>query len=386
MTSKYAKKAKDEKISKAVIQNKTTKSLKDSKEFITNLLDLRKSTKLKTTYVTGTERAINNNGCDKVYFDFRFDGTVTGRLSCGGATKGRKHSDKMGVSFHTLPQTDEDYETDLVSRNIRSQFVSPKGWSFLAGDYSQMELRVLAVLANEGSMKKAFLEDRDIHSSTASLIFGVSENKVTKKQRNIAKTVNFLIVYGGGAYNLSETAGISLSEAENVFVKYRENFPRVFSYMEVTKERVMEDEYVTTLFGRKRHLPNVRSSDKKIVAQAVRQANNFTVQSPASDVMLCAIDGICESFESQDLKSRIVATVHDSVEIVTPFETTFQTLETMREQMMNPPALADLGIEFDVPLVVDLEVGLSFGDLMDVEFNDSGKVKNQEQIMEYLGA
>jgi DNA polymerase-1 len=386
MVSKYEKKARDEKISRAVIGNKTTKSLKESKAFITDLLELRKSTKLKTTYVTGTRRAIENNGYDKVYFDFRFDGTVTGRLSCGGATKGRKNSDKMGVSFHTLPQTDEDYETDLVSRNIRSQFVAPSGWSFLAGDYSQMELRVLAVLANEGSMKKAFLEGRDIHTSTASLIFGVSENQVTKKQRNIAKTVNFLIVYGGGEYNLSETAGITMVEAENVFVKYRENFPKVFSYMEIIKKRVMQDEYVTTLFGRRRHLPNVRSNNKKVVAQAVRQANNFTVQSPASDVMLCAIDGVCEDIENKSLLSRVVATVHDSVEIISPFSTTIQTLEIMRKQMMNPPALEDLGIEFDVPLVVDLEVGASFGDLMDVEFDDSGKVSNEEEIMEYLGA
>ena len=121
MVSKYEKKARDEKISRAVIGNKTTKSLKEAKAFITDLLELRKSTKLKTTYVTGTQRAIENNGYEKVYLDFRFDGTVTGRLSCGGATKGRKNSDKMGVSFHTLPQTDEDYETDLVSRNIRSQ-------------------------------------------------------------------------------------------------------------------------------------------------------------------------------------------------------------------------------------------------------------------------
>tara|TARA_R110000737_G_scaffold36331_1_gene55700 strand:- start:1912 stop:3069 length:1158 start_codon:yes stop_codon:yes gene_type:complete len=380
--NKYQKKAKDEKISRAVIADKTTKSLRESKAFITDLLELRKSTKLSTTYVTGTRNAIKNNGHEKVYFDFRFDGTKTGRLSCGGSTRGKKKTDKQGVSFHTLPQTDDDYETADVSRNIRSQFVAPVGWIFLAADYSQMELRVLSVLANEGAMKKAFLEGRDIHTSTAAMIFGVSESQVTKKQRGIAKTVNFLIVYGGGAYNLSETAKISLADAEKVFVKYRENFPRVFSYMDIIEENVMRDEYVTTIFGRKRRLPNVRSNTKKVVAQAVRQANNFTVQSPASDVMLCAIDGIEEELEVEEMESRVVATVHDSVEVVSPPVEVFGCLELMRSNMMNPIAMEELGVELDVPLVVDVEAGKSFGEVIEVKFDDLGKVINKEEVLE----
>lgn len=381
--NKYQQKAQDERIATAVIKSKTTKELQDARFFIDQLLKLRKTSKLKTTYVTGTKNAIKYNGEDKVYFDFKFDSTVTGRMSCSGYKAGPMKP--KGVSFHTLPNPDEDDEGVDVSRNIRSSFCAPKGThAFITADYSTMELRILSFIAGEGAMKLAFYEGKDLHTYTASLLFKCREDQVDKKQRKIAKTINFLIVYGGGAPNLSQVAGISIPEAEKIIQRYGKVFPRVFSYMKVVEDQVKSLGYVTTLFGRKRHLPNVNSPDLKVVNRAVRQALNFTVQSPASDVMLCAVDGITDSFVELGMSSRLVATVHDSVEVVSPYEESLRAIYSIRKNMMNPPALSELGIEFDVPLVVDIEIGHNFGLCTGVKFDENGIITNQEEILEYI--
>lgn len=380
--NKYQEAAKHKKIAEAVIRDKSTEDLIEIQKFITNFLDMQKVGKLHTTYVNGTKKAIAFNEQDRVYFDFRFEGTVTGRLSCAGQ---KIKGDPMGLSFHTLPNPDEDDEGGVdVSKNIRSIFTAPDGWVFLASDYSTMELRVLSVLSGEYAMKKAFLEGRDLHTATASMLFGTSEENVSKKERKIAKTINFLIVYGGGPPNLAQVAGIPLSEAEQAIDRYKKVFPRIFHYMEVVEEQLRRDHYVTTIFGRRRHLPNITSFDKKKQAEAIRQAVNFTVQSAASDVLVCACEGIMKEFEEKGMEARVVATVHDSIEVVCPKHETEEALKIKRRNMMNPPAFEELGIEFDVPLVVDCEVGYDFGVVHEVEFCEDNNIENKEELAEFF--
>jgi DNA polymerase-1 len=246
--------------------------------------------------------------------------------------------------------------------NIRDMFVAPEGYDFITADYSAMELRVLAHIADEKNMKKAFVAGKDLHTYTASLVFEKPEDKVSKQERQIAKAVSFLIVYGGGPFNLSETMGISLKKAEKVIAQYAKVYPGVFKYMSVVNASIEEDGYITTLFGRRRNLPDVRSTVYKIKNRALRQGLNFTVQSAASDVLVCAVLGIVDTIKREGLLARLVATVHDSLEFICPQNETVSMCAIIRDEMENGNYMRDkLGIQLTVPLAIDLEIGSSFG-------------------------
>ena len=345
------------KISKSVVASKTTEELLDAKKFLKGLLDLRKSEKLAKTYIQGTKHAIEYNGTNKVFVDFRFDGTTTGRLSCASYNA----QEAMGVSFHTLPRE--------TKNNIRSIFRAPHGHYFIAADYAAMELRVLSHIAKEGNMQTAFNQGADLHTYTAKLLF--NKENISKTERQIAKTVSFLIVYGGGPFNLAETMSIPMRRAEKIIENYKNVYPGIFSYMEFVNNFIRENGYAYTIFGRKRNLPDVYSRDRGVVNRALRQGLNFTIQSTASDILLCSLLGISRRFEEEELYARPVATVHDSVEIVSPEEEVEKVLEILYDEMVNYPTIKEIfNIHFDVPLSIDAEVGRSFGDGKVVKFED----------------
>ena len=345
------------KISKSVIQAKSQEELAEAKRFLKGLLDLRKSEKLAKTYIQGTRKAISYNGTNKVFVDFRFDGTTTGRLSCAAYNA----QEAMGVSFHTLPR-----ETET---NIRSIFTAPSGYAFIAADYAAMELRVLSHIAKEGNMQKAFNEGADLHTYTAKLLFNKQE--ITKQERQIAKTVSFLIVYGGGPFNLAETMGIPMRRAEKIIENYKNVYPGIFEYMEFVNEFIKNNGYAYTIFGRKRNLPDVGSRDRSVVNRALRQGLNFTIQSTASDILLCSLLGASRRFKEVGLEARPVATVHDSIEITCPDEEVEKVLTILYDEMVNYPTIKEVfNIHFDVPLAIDAEVGSSFGDGKEVQFKE----------------
>lgn len=354
--SKWQYRDEGKKISKSVVSAKSRSELLDAKKFVKGLLDLRKSEKLAKTYIQGTKKAIEYNGTNKVFVDFRFDGTTTGRLSCAAYNAQRA----MGVSFHTLPRTTEN--------NIRNIFRAPEGYSFIAADYAAMELRVLAHVAKEGNMQKAFIEGADLHTYTAELLF--NKKNITKQERQIAKTVSFLIVYGGGPFNLSETMNISLSKAEKIIDSYKNVYPAIFEYMEFVNDFIRTNGYAYTIFGRRRNLPDVGSRNKTVVNRALRQGLNFTIQSTASDILLTSLLGISRRFKASNLSARPVATVHDSVEVVCPDNEVENVLEILYDEMVNYPTIKEIfNIHFDVPLAIDAEVGRSFGDGKEVRFD-----------------
>ena len=344
----------DKQISADYVSKKSTDELRDAKKWLGSLLELRKVQKLYKTYVNGIERAVEVNDTNKVYVDYRMDGTLTGRLSCASYSN-------MGVSFHTLPREDK--------HNIRSMFTAPEGHSFITVDYAAMELRVLAHIAKETTMQEAFTAGVDLHTYTASLLFQKKEEKIKKQERQIAKAVSFLIAYGGGAYRLAETTGITQRRAEKIIEKYAEVYPGIFRYMDFVHDFIRQNQYAYTIFGRRRHLPDVTSRDNQVAKGALRQGLNFTIQSAASDILLCAIKGITESFKG--LNARIVATVHDSVEIIAPHDEVAEVLEIVYDEMVNYKTVKkDFGIQFNLPLKIDAEVGTSFGDGKEVEFKD----------------
>ena len=344
-------------ISKSVIADKTKEELVESKKFLKGLLELRKSEKLTKTYIQGTKNAIAYNEHDKIYVDFRFDGTATGRLSCAAYTAQKA----MGVSFHTLPRE--------TTNNIRSLFKAPGDWAFIAADYAAMELRVLSHIAKEGNMQLAFNQGADLHTYTARLLF--NKEKITKQERQIAKTVSFLIVYGGGAFNLSETMGISLNRAKKIIKDYDNVYPGIFEYMEFVNKFIKENGYAYTIFGRKRNLPDVYSKDHKVVNRSLRQGLNFTIQSSASDILLTSLLGACDRFKEAGMQAQPVATVHDSIEIICPQEEVKDALTILYDEMVNYPKIKDIfNIHFDIPLAIDAEVGKSFGDGEAVHFEN----------------
>lgn len=347
--SKWKHRDEGKRISKLVIADKSTEDLHSARTFLKGLLDLRKSEKLTKTYIEGTKKAIEYNGKNRVYCDFRFDGTATGRLSCAAYNAQKA----MGVSFHTLPRETEN--------NIRSLFAAPKDWAFIAADYAAMELRVLSHIAKEGNMQLAFNQGADLHTYTAKLLFNKQE--ISKEERQIAKAVSFLIVYGGGAFNLSETMNIPMKRAEKIIKDYENVYPGIFSYMDHVNNFIKENGYAYTIFGRKRNLPDVYSKDRQVVNRALRQGLNFTIQSSASDILLTSLLGASRRFKEAGLEATPVATVHDSIEIICPKEEIEKTVEILYDEMVNYPTIKEVfNIYFDVPLAIDIEVGTSFGD------------------------
>jgi DNA polymerase-1 len=372
--SKWKYREEGKRINKTVLQEKSLEQLRESKKFIESLLDLRKSEKLSKTYITGVKNAVEYNNKKKIFVDYRMDGTATGRLSC--ASYNAKKS--MGVSFHTLPRETEN--------NIRSIFVAPKDHAFITVDYSAMELRMLAHIAKEGNMQLAFKSGEDLHTYTATMVFNKEAEKITKLERQIAKSTSFLIVYGGSAFNLAETMGISRKRAEKVVENYQRAYPGIFSFMDHVNDFIRENKYAYTIFGRRRNLPDVDSRDRKVVNRALRQGLNFTIQSSASDILLCSLLGIRNKFGRLGMKSKVVSTVHDSIELISPKEEVKSACEIIYDEMVNYPyAREKFGIDLDVPLAIETEVGYSFGDGVGVQYDES-KVMNIQDIQDYFVA
>lgn len=370
-----SKKIDHEGVSAAVIKEAPTETLEGALKFLTSLKELRTVKKLNDTYYNGILKAIEYNGENRAYYTFKFDGTVTGRLACS-SYKVLKQS--MGVSFHTLPRVDASGKRP----NVRSLFIPDKRY-FITADYSQMEVRVLAHLSKDANLIKAFYSGHDLHKYTASLIFNIDVGKVSKEQRQIAKTITFLILYGGGAWKLSREVGISEAAAKDIIENYFKVFPGVREWIDGVKKEVYTNKYVKNIFGRRRNLENIRSISKKMKAKAERQAGNFIVQSSASDILAFVVLDIALQLKAAGLDSSIKATVHDSIELESSREDLEDTIKIVRYTMLNYPKLKKLtNFSSLVPFGVEIECGRSFGEGVVIHFNDSGSVYNIEEMYE----
>tara|TARA_Y100000034_G_scaffold98959_1_gene121392 strand:+ start:16 stop:1131 length:1116 start_codon:yes stop_codon:yes gene_type:complete len=356
-----------------VIKSKTTSELLTTKDFISDLLSLRKVQKLEKTYINGTRKAIEYVNQNKVFVDYRFDGTATGRLSCAAYTAEKP----MGVSFHTLPRE--------TTNNIRSIFVAPEDHAFITVDYSNMELRILAHLSGDAEMIKAFKKGEDLHAYTASLLFNKDLSSVTTKERNISKSCSFLVVYGGGAFNLSELTGLPLSRAKFVVDTYKTVYPDVFKFMNHIHKFIQENKYAYTIFGRRRNLEDIISKDASVRHRVLRQGFNFVIQSAASDLLLCSLLGIVKDIQEKNMAARIVATVHDSIELVCPYEEIASLSEIVYGNMVNCfYANSKFGITLKVPLGIELIVGNSFGEGIEAKYDNMGCTINMDEVCDYF--
>lgn len=263
-------------------------SLKDKHEIAAMILDYRELTKLKSTYVDAIPALADGEG--RVHTKLNQASTSTGRLS------------STNPNLQNIPIRTER------GRLVRKAFIADEGSCLISADYSQIELRVLAHITDDKGLTRAFSDDLDIHAATASEVFGVELNAVTPEHRRIAKAVNFGLAYGQGPQGLSETLGISRSEASDIITRYFKRFAGVKEYMEAVVREGLEKGFVETLFGRRRYIPELRSQNQMLRRAGERAAVNAPIQGTASDLVKLAMIQLHES-----LPIPLLLQVHDEL-------------------------------------------------------------------------
>jgi DNA polymerase-1 len=244
-----------------------------------------------------------------------------------------------------------------LGRRIRRAFVpEKKGWLLLSADYSQIELRILAHLAREEAMIEAFSRGQDIHSYTASLVYGVPVSEVTNEMRYRAKAVNFGIVYGQQAFGLSSQLNISVSEAESFLRQYHARYPAVKRYMEETIARAEQSGFVTTLFNRRREIPQLNSDSSTARQNGRRIAINTPVQGSAADIIKMAMINIDRRLREMSLKSKMILQIHDEL----LFELPEEELPHLRGMVVQEMESIK---ELVVPLKVDIKFGTNWAEI-----------------------
>ena len=304
-------------------------------EIVGLILHYRTLTKLQNTYIEGLLKEIRPD-TGKIHTYYRQTIASTGRLS------------SQFPNLQNIPiRLDE-------GRQIRKAFLpSEPGWLIFAADYSQIELRVLAHISGDERLKDAFWQDMDIHTKTAMDVFGVSREQVDANMRRQAKAVNFGIIYGISDYGLSQNLKITRKEAKAFIDQYFSIFQGVRRYMDSIVEQARRDGYVTTLLGRRRYLPDIRSSNYNVRSFAERTAMNTPIQGTAADIIKLAMVRMDEELRQRSLRSRMLLQVHD--ELV--FEVPEEELETMKTLV---PQVMESAVKLDVPLKADISYGPSW--------------------------
>jgi len=296
------------------------------------LLEYRQLTKLKTTYVDALPALVDQK-TGKVHTSFNQCATETGRLS------------SSNPNLQNIP-----IKTD-IGRNIRRAIVaSDKENLLISCDYTQVELRMLAHLSKDEDLIAAFIAGHDIHKITASLIYGIEEKDVTDEMRDTAKRVNFGIVYGLTSFGLSRDLNISFDEAQAFIDAYFARYPRVKEYIESEIKKAQNDGYVTTILGRRRYIPEIKSKNMAVRQFAERQAVNTPIQGSASDLIKLAMINIRNEIKDQGLKSRMVLQIHDELLFDLPKDELSPLVKLVRERMEKV-------LKLDVPITVDIKKG-----------------------------
>ncbi|WP_073078638.1 DNA polymerase I [Sporobacter termitidis] len=299
------------------------------------LMDFRELTKLKSTYVDGLMKVISSDG--RIHTNFQMTVAATGRLS------------STEPNLQNIPIRKE------LGGELRKMFVAGEGNVLVDADYSQIELRILAHIADDKAMQDAFKNGEDIHAVTASQVFMTPLAHVTPLQRSRAKAVNFGIVYGISAFSLSQDIGVSVAEAKLYIDSYFEKYSGVRAYMKDTVEKAKRDGYVTTLFGRRRYLPELKSSNFNMRSFGERAAMNTPIQGTAADVMKLAMVGTYKRLKTAGLSAQLILQVHDELIAECPACEAGQVQRILTEEMENAVCLS-------VPLTAEAHVGKSWSD------------------------
>ena len=309
--------------------------LRGSHPIIQEILDYRQLTKLKSTYVDGLGKVIGPDG--RIHTCFQNTVTATGRLS------------STEPNLQNIP-----IRTELGAQ-LRKMFVAPAGRVLVDADYSQIELRLLACMAGDQAMIDGFNSGEDIHRITASQVFGVPQEEVTPQMRRSAKAVNFGIVYGISDFSLSQDIGVTVAQAKEYKEKYFQHYSGVRSYMDGVVARARADGYVTTLFARRRWVPELKSSNFNTRSFGERVALNAPIQGTAADIIKVAMIRVRDRLLAEGLKGRLVLQVHDELIVECPEEEAEAVRRLVKEEM-------EAVISLPVPLVADTAAGRSWAD------------------------
>ena len=313
--------------------NATLQKLRPDCPLIDDILEYRSYQKLYSTYVEGLLKVIGPDG--RIHSTFNQTEARTGRLS----------SDNPNLQ--NIP-----IRTELGSQ-LRGFFIAKPGCVLVDADYSQIELRILAHITGDEHMQEAFRSGQDIHRSTAAKIYGIPLEEVTPRLRTAAKAINFGIMYGKGAFSLSEDLGVSMREAGTFLKNYLDSFPKVDGYMEKTIADAKEKGYVSTLFGRRRALPELSSSNFAVRTSGERMARNTPIQGTAADVIKLAMVRVWRRLRAEKLESRLILTVHDELIVEAPEAEAGTAARILKEEMEGC-------VQFAVPLETDVRQGKSW--------------------------
>ena len=297
---------------------------------VEDILQYRTLTKLSSTYCEGLLKVIAEDG--RIHSNFNQTETRTGRIS------------STEPNLQNIPVRTE------LGREMRRFFVAREGWTLVDADYSQIELRVLAHVADDKVMIESFTEGKDIHRATAARVFGMPEEMVTSQMRSSAKAVNFGIVYGIGAFSLSKDIGVTRKEAEDYIAEYLRNFSGVRDYMEKVISTATEKGYAEDIFGRRRYLPELASKNFNLRSFGERVARNMPIQGAAADIIKIAMIKVFERLKAEKLEAKLILQVHDELIVECPDEEAERVKLLLTEEMENAVNMA-------VPMKADANIG-----------------------------
>ena len=324
-------KAKKTKTGQYATSEDILQKLASKHEIIQHILEYRTYQKLKSTYVDALPSQIDALD-QRVHTNFSQTTAATGRLA------------SVNPNLQNIPIR------TVRGQQIRGAFVAGEGNQIISADYSQIELRLIAEISGESNMIKAFQDGEDIHASTASKLFKIPLEEVTKTQRSQAKSVNFGIIYGQGAFALAEQTGMSRTEAKQMIDSYYQTYPRLKEYMAEQVQKAREKGYVETILGRKRHLKDINSNNFVVKGHAERNAVNAPIQGSAADIIKIAMINIEEKLEKEDLKTKMLLQVHDELLFEAPKEEVEKVSLLIKSEMEN-------AFKTQVPLVVEVGSG-----------------------------
>lgn len=311
----------------------TLEKLRGTHPIISLILDYRQLSKLRSTYTEGLLKVADEKG--RVHTTFTQTVTATGRLS------------SVEPNLQNIPVRTE------LGRELRRFFVAPQGKKLIDADYSQIELRLLACISGDQNMINAFQNGVDIHTVTASQVFGVPPEAVTPEMRKSAKAVNFGIVYGISAFSLSEDLGVTRAEADDYIKSYFRTYPGIERYLSETVERAKREGYVTTLSGRRRSIPELTSGKGMLKKFGERVAMNSPIQGTAADIIKKAMIRVDRALQKAALDARLILQVHDELIVECSEKDVSAAAEILRREMEGVMQLA-------VPLTVELNIGDSW--------------------------
>lgn len=302
---------------------------------VDTILQYRQLAKLNSTYVEGLLKTVAPDG--RIHTCYRQTETRTGRISS------------------TEPNLQNIPVRTSLGREMRKFFIAAEGHALLDADYSQIELRLVAHLCGDENMRRTFEEDRDIHRTTAAQVFNLPEEMITKEMRSAAKAVNFGILYGISAFSLSKDIGVSVAKADRYIKDYLQSFPCVEQFMNDTVESARRDGYVSTMFGRKRPVPELRASNKMVQAAGKRIAMNTPIQGTAADIIKAAMVRVYRRLRDELPTTRLILQIHDELIVEAPFADADHAAAILKEEM-------EQACKLSVPLTVDVEEGTSWYD------------------------